>query len=64
MCEPRVHDASFQVIFTCTVTNVLYGIPSCDTVKRARAWLAARGVDTIFRDFKKQGCPSSNSIGG
>ena len=57
MCEPRDHDASFQVIFTCTVTIVLYGIPNCDTVKRARAWLAARGVDTIFHDFKKQGVP-------
>ena len=34
---------------------VLYGIPNCDTVKKARAWLAARGVDHAFHDFKKQG---------
>lgn len=33
----------------------LYGIPNCDTVKKARAWLAARGVDHIFHDYKKEG---------
>ena len=33
----------------------LYGIPNCDTVKRARTWLAARGVDPQFHDFKRQG---------
>ena len=31
----------------------LYGIPNCDTVKRARAWFAARGVDVDFVDYKK-----------
>jgi len=36
---------------------VLYGIPNCDTVKRARAWLAARGVAHEFHDFKKAGLP-------
>ncbi|MES2759471.1 MAG: ArsC family reductase [Pseudomonadota bacterium] len=33
----------------------LYGIPNCDTVKKARAWLAANGHDVVFHDFKKQG---------
>ena len=33
----------------------LYGIPNCDTVKKARAWLAAHGHDVAFHDFKKQG---------
>jgi arsenate reductase len=33
----------------------LYGIPNCDTVKKARAFLAAHGVDYEFHDFKKQG---------
>jgi arsenate reductase (glutaredoxin) len=37
------------------VTLTLYGIPNCDTVKKARAWLAARGVDHAFHDYKKQG---------
>jgi len=31
----------------------LHGIPNCDTVKRARAWLAEAGVDVAFVDFKK-----------
>ena len=35
----------------------LYGIPNCDTVKKARAWLDAHGVAYAFHDFKKQGVP-------
>ncbi len=35
----------------------VYGIPNCDTVKKARAWLAEQGVDHQFHDFKKQGVP-------
>ncbi len=31
----------------------LYGISNCDTVKEARAWLAARGIGHRFVDFKK-----------
>ena len=37
---------------------ILYGIPNCDTVKRARAWLATHGVEFQFHDFKKQGVPA------
>lgn len=33
----------------------LFGIPNCDTVKKARAWLAAEGVDVDFHDFKRDG---------
>lgn len=33
----------------------LYGIPNCDTVKKARTWLADNGHDFTFHDFKKQG---------
>lgn len=36
---------------------ILYGIPNCDTVKKARAWLAGQGVEHAFHDFKKQGVP-------
>jgi len=35
--------------------TILYGIPNCDTVKRARTWLESNGVDYTFHDFKKQG---------
>jgi arsenate reductase len=36
----------------------LYGIPNCDTVKKARDWLTAQGVEYSFHDFKKQGVPT------
>ena len=36
----------------------LYGIPNCDTVKRARAWLGEQGRDVVFHDFKKAGVPA------
>jgi len=39
-------------------TITLYGIPNCDTVKRARAWLQAQGRDVAFHDFKKAGVPA------
>ncbi|NVO04584.1 MAG: arsenate reductase [Rhodoferax sp.] len=39
-------------------TIYLYGIPNCDTVKKARDWLAAQRVDYTFHDFKKQGVPA------
>jgi len=37
------------------MTTTLYGIPNCDTVKKARTWLAENGHDFTFHDFKKQG---------
>jgi arsenate reductase len=33
----------------------VYGIPNCDTVKKARTWLAAHKVDHRFHDFRKDG---------
>ena len=33
----------------------LYGIPNCETVKKARAWLEARAIAYDFHDYKKQG---------
>jgi Spx/MgsR family transcriptional regulator len=35
----------------------VYGIPNCDSVKKARVWLSDHGVDYVFHDFKKQGVP-------
>jgi len=37
----------------------LYGIPNCDTVKKARTWLADQGLEVVFWDFKKQGVPAA-----
>jgi arsenate reductase (glutaredoxin) len=36
-------------------TITLYGIPNCDTVKKARTWLDAQGIAYAFHDFKKAG---------
>ena len=36
---------------------IVYGLPNCDSVKRARAWLAERRIDAAFHDFRKQGVP-------
>jgi arsenate reductase len=41
-----------------SMSIVLYGIPNCDTVKKARAWLTGNGVAYQFHDFKKQGVPA------
>ena len=32
-----------------------YGIPNCDTVKKARTWLEANGIEYAFHDYKKEG---------
>ena len=37
------------------MTATMYGIPNCDTIKRARAWLDAHGVAYDFHDSKKAG---------
>ena len=37
---------------------VVYGIANCDTVRRARAWLAGHGIDAAFHDFRKDGVPT------
>ncbi len=37
------------------MTIDLYGIPNCDTVKKARVWLDAKGVGYTFHDYKKEG---------
>jgi arsenate reductase len=33
----------------------IYGIKNCDTMKKARAWLEARGVEYAFHDYKASG---------
>jgi arsenate reductase len=33
----------------------IYGIKACDTMKKARAWLEARGVAYVFHDYKAAG---------
>ncbi len=33
----------------------LYGIPNCDTMKKARTWLESHGIEYRFHDYKKSG---------
>lgn len=37
----------------------IYGIPNCNTVKKAFDWLKANNVDFEFHDFKKLGITES-----
>jgi Spx/MgsR family transcriptional regulator len=41
------------------VSLILYGIPKCDTVKKARTWLEARGLAYAFHDYKKAGADAA-----
>ena len=33
----------------------MYGIANCDTIRKARRWLAGHGIDYLFHDYKKEG---------
>lgn len=35
----------------------LYGIPNCDTIKKARKWLQAHDIDYQFHNYKTDGMP-------
>jgi Spx/MgsR family transcriptional regulator len=35
--------------------TIMYGIPNCDTIKKAKKWLEAEGVEFQFHDYRKQG---------
>lgn len=45
------------------MTIHLYGIPNCDTVKKARVWLDAQGRDYTFHDYKKEGADQERIAG-
>ncbi len=45
------------------MTTTLYGIPNCDTVKKARDWLAQQGVAYTFHDYKKSGIDRATLAG-
>ena len=45
------------------MTIALYGIPNCDTVKKARTWLDGRGIGYTFHDYKKEGADAGKLAG-
>jgi arsenate reductase (glutaredoxin) len=42
------------------MTITVYGIPNCDTVKKARIYLDGRGVAYHFHDYKKAGVETAD----
>ncbi|GIZ51175.1 ArsC family reductase [Noviherbaspirillum aridicola] len=45
------------------MSNILYGIPNCDTVKKARTWLDQQGIAYTFHDFRKAGLDAATVRG-
>jgi Spx/MgsR family transcriptional regulator len=46
----------YSSAFAVKITSMkLYGIPNCNTVKKARSWLDENGLAYEFHDFKKLG---------
>ena len=41
------------------MTANLYGIPTCDTVRKARKWLTDNGIDHQFIDVRENTPPKS-----
>jgi len=41
---------------------MLYGIPNCGSVKKAKQWLQAEGFEFTFHDFKKHGVPEQELV--
>lgn len=42
------------------MSNVLYGIKACDTMKKARTWLEEQGIAYRFHDYKTDGIDRGN----
>ena len=42
------------------VPLTIYGIPNCDTMKKARSWLDAAGIAYQFHDYKKSGASAAD----
>lgn len=42
---------------------VLFGIPNCNTVKKARTWLESKGLSYRFHDYKKEGLTATQLNG-
>ena len=41
------------------MTITVYGIPNCDTVRKARVWLDGKGIAYSFHDYKKSGADAA-----
>ncbi|MGG9964327.1 arsenate reductase [Ferruginibacter sp. SUN106] len=43
--------------------TILYGIPNCDTTKKAMAWLNKNNIAFTFHDYKLQGITNKKLAG-
>lgn len=43
------------------MTPVIYGIPNCDSIKKARRWFESEGLEYLFVDFRKT-APSQTQL--
>ena len=59
MANSIVAQGCGMIVAMTSNTIIVYGISNCDTVKKARAWLTAQGVDYEFHDFKKLELPEA-----
>ena len=41
---------------------IVYGIPNCNTIKKARTWLTENGFEYEFHDFKKLGITAEKLV--
>ncbi len=41
------------------MVNIMYGIPNCDTIKKAKKWLETESIAYDFHDYRKQGIDKS-----
>ncbi|MGY0614038.1 ArsC family reductase [Vibrio sp. FJH11] len=41
------------------MTITMFGIPNCDTIKKAKKWLEAQNIAYEFHDYRKQGVDTS-----
>ena len=37
------------------MTTIMYGIPNCDTIKKAQKWLYENNITFTFHDYRKDG---------
>ena len=57
--QTLAHHRIMPAMHTDSTSITVYGIAACDSVKKARAWLAQQGIDYVWHDFKKQGVPTA-----
>ncbi len=53
---------SLNGLLTSNNMITIYGIPNCDSIKKAKKWLKDNNIDYTFHDYKKLGVPKKELI--